>query len=175
MTILHHRLALTLGIGLAAGAGLAGILILGEEAPQTLSAAAGEQQGAPEPEPLVASYVPLSEARPQTATTGTIIYPDGNNFPALNGVLAPVKLIWTSGRAYSPIVGTLTDGPPQFLEWYVHADGSHSTTTMMQNRRGGPLAPTGMVRTSTKAVIPSRMLTGEMVQADRAITGRMDR
>ena len=116
---------------------------------------------------MVGSFVPFSEALPQTATTGKIIYPDDNNFPALNGVTVPIKLIWTSDRAYSPIVGTLRDGPPQYLEWYVHADGSHSTTTMMRLRRGGPLEATGLVRAPIQPVHPSGMLRGETLQANR--------
>ena len=53
----------------------------------------------------------------------------GDRVATLNGVKEPIELIWPDGLAYSPITGTQTD--PDGLQWYVHADGSRSTTQMV--------------------------------------------
>ncbi len=167
MTISNRRLAMTLVMGLAGSSGLAALLMLGQEASPALSAAAGPEQLAPEPEPMVGTYVPLSEALPRTATTGTIIYPDGNNFPALNDVQVPIEIIWTSGRPYSPIVGTMNDGPPLNLEWYVHANGSHSTTAMRSVQRGGPLRAIGLVRAPVNPLYQPGVSLGENIGREK--------
>lgn len=60
------------------------------------------------------------------ATPGSLLLPDGSRVPALNGISGEIRLLWPPDRAPSPIVGreVSTTG----LEWYVHADGTRSTT-----------------------------------------------
>ena len=153
---MNIKLTLTAVIGLVASTGLAAILLQrhSPEASPTSNGAAEAVQLAPGPEPMVGSMIPLADVPPPAEGAGTVSYPDGSKFPALNGVIEPVKLIWTSGRPYSPIVGKMHDGPPNNLDWYVHADGSHSTTAMRQIRLGGPLVATGMLQ----APVQSRRL-----------------
>lgn len=54
-------------------------------------------------------------------------YPDGSYLPALNGVRGAPAMQWPAGRPFSPVVNKVGT-PPN--EWYVHADGCMSTTTM---------------------------------------------
>ena len=58
-----------------------------------------------------------------------LLMPDGSFVPTLNGVKNPGKIVW-GDAPYSPIVRKQIDPT---LEWYVHADGTY-TTTMMQWR-----------------------------------------
>ena len=55
----------------------------------------------------------------------TIPLPDGTFVPALNGIENPPAPHWERGRPWSPIVGRAHS---QGLEWYVHADGTWTTT-----------------------------------------------
>ena len=153
---MNTKLTLTVVIGLIATSGLAAILLQrhGPEASPASNEAAEAVPIAPGPGPMVGSMIPLEDAPAPPAGAGIVSYPDGSSFPALNGVDEPVKLIWTGGRPYSPIVGRMFDGPPNNLDWYVHADGSYSTTAMRQIRLGGPLVATGMVQ----APVPTRRL-----------------
>ncbi|MFQ5507398.1 MAG: hypothetical protein ACE5F1_21750 [Planctomycetota bacterium] len=54
--------------------------------------------------------------------------PDGTYAPALNGVDEPAPLNWPQDRPWSPIVRKTTDSSG--LDWYVHADGTHTITQM---------------------------------------------
>jgi hypothetical protein len=56
--------------------------------------------------------------------------PDGSYVPALNGAegAPPLQLFWEAGRPWSPIVGVARSDAG--VDWYVHADGSRSTTEM---------------------------------------------
>lgn len=154
----NNSIAMTLAIALVAFTGIGALLVvqvdaapISEEAPEVDAA-----EPAP-PQPMVASFVPLADVPRPVIPKTAITYPDGSSLPALNGVTVPIKLIWPSGRPYSPIIGKRVEGAPDFLEWYVHADGSHSTTAMMQVRRGGPKEATGMVR-SPVPVAPNLLL-----------------
>ncbi len=53
--------------------------------------------------------------------------PDGTSVPPLNGVADPPRLVWTNPE-YAPIVRTEHNGD---YDWYVHADGTYSTTLMI--------------------------------------------
>ena len=62
--------------------------------------------------------------------TPALALPDGSFVPLLNGVReAPRGSWWPAGQPWSPIVRreTYADG----TEWYVHADGTKSTTVMV--------------------------------------------
>lgn len=56
-----------------------------------------------------------------------IRYPDGTYMPALNGVKLTPKLQWLPEAPYSPIIGKRVASG---TEWYVHADGTQTTTLM---------------------------------------------
>ena len=85
----------------------------------------------PQPEAvqqLKAAPIPVADVPDRN---GKILLPDGTFVPALNGVETAVQ--WGK-RSFSPIVGrNLTDTG---VEWYVHEDGSQSTT--VQVRGEGP-------------------------------------
>jgi hypothetical protein len=55
-------------------------------------------------------------------------YPDGRELPLLNGVKRAAPIVWPPDVPYAPVTGTAFDG--QGNEWYVHVDGSRSTTIM---------------------------------------------
>lgn len=57
-----------------------------------------------------------------------IRYPDGTYMPALNGVRNPPPLQWPSDLPFTPIVGKRVSAG---VEWYVHADGTQTTTQMV--------------------------------------------
>lgn len=78
--------------------------------------------------PLAAAKAePKVDESPPAA--GLLTLPDGSRIRALNGVKEPVALLWPPELPWSPITGTQTD--PDGLQWYVHADGSRSTTQMV--------------------------------------------
>ena len=59
-----------------------------------------------------------------------LLLPDGTSTPALNGAThaPPLARGWDPAVPYAPIVGQRTvDG----VRWYVHADGTQSTTRMV--------------------------------------------
>ena len=162
MTITKHKLILTATIGICAAAGLGMLLQMpGEETSPTARDAVAVSSE-PLAGPMTADFsslamVPSSVPQPGPGAA-VITYPDGSRYPTLNGVTGPIKLNWTSDRPYSPIVGTMYDGELNQLYWYVHADGSYSTTAMMQNRRGGPLVPMGIVQAELDS-LPASMMT----------------
>ncbi|MEZ5964900.1 MAG: hypothetical protein R3F56_13755 [Planctomycetota bacterium] len=53
--------------------------------------------------------------------------PNGEFVPALNGVRGAPPMEWPADRPFSPIIGRVRTTE---LEWYVHADGTRSTTQM---------------------------------------------
>ncbi len=87
---------------------------------------------AQESPPPTAARVPLREAPAPTRTPPVpaemIRYPDGTFMPPLNGVKQPALLHWPPEEPFSPIVGKQMAGD---VEWYVHADGTQSTTQMV--------------------------------------------
>lgn len=91
-------------------------------------------------EPAVSPPKPATPASPVTAefkmepaekvpVERRLKMPDGSFVPTLNGVLHPANIVW-GDVPYSPIVRKQIDPT---VEWYVHADGTF-TTTMMQWR-----------------------------------------
>lgn len=94
-----------------------------------------ERAPAPPPEASAMAPAPATAAAaaPAPAPTGDrrceLGLPDGTFVPALNGAAGarPLAAAW-GNWPWSPIVGTeRTDAG---VEWYVHADGSRSTTEM---------------------------------------------
>ncbi|MBK9385712.1 MAG: hypothetical protein IPN34_12960 [Planctomycetes bacterium] len=95
--------------------------------PATMRSAPTETAPAP-----VVAHAPLREAPAPTRTPPVpeemIRYPDGTFMPPLNGVKQPALLHWPPEEPFSPIVGKQMAGD---VEWYVHADGTQSTTQMV--------------------------------------------
>jgi len=92
------------------------------DAPATLSSC----NAAPAAPPAVATpEQPPAPVQPP-GPHDFVIYPDGSRWPALNGVTEPPRLAWHHGRPFAPVTGRERgrDG----RDWYVHADGSRSTT-----------------------------------------------
>ena len=77
----------------------------------------------PKPEPAVALRGAPTQKKDLLDPNDQIRLPDGSYVPALNGVATAVS--WGK-RAFSPIVGRNVTA--QGVEWYVHEDGSQSTT-----------------------------------------------
>lgn len=76
------------------------------------------------PLPEVAALTPVEPPRPNQPT---LRMPDGSQVPLLNGVLHAAEPAWEPGRPYSPILGKQTVNG---IEYYVHADGTTTTTIM---------------------------------------------
>lgn len=70
--------------------------------------------------------------------------PDGTWLPALNGVTGVDPILWEPGRPYAPVVGVerLADG----FDWYVHADGTRTTTRSMWRPDLGREDPTALTQ-----------------------------
>lgn len=67
-------------------------------------------------------------AEPPADLGAYVALPDGTFAPALNGVRDAPAMLWTADEPFAPIVGKETN---QGVEWYAHADGSKSTTSMV--------------------------------------------
>ena len=89
---------------------------------------------------------PLSRWAPKGK--GRLLLPGGRAVAALNGVEESVELLWPTDLAWSPIIATERSGG---LEYYVHADGSRSTTQMLYRSDLGREAATSAVYNPTKA------------------------
>jgi len=74
--------------------------------------------------PEAAALTPVEPARPDEPT---IRMPDGTQVPLLNGVRQAAAPGWDPARPYAPIIGKQT---LKGIEYYVHADGSTTTTIM---------------------------------------------
>lgn len=74
---------------------------------------------APAPVPRQADLPPA----PTTPDSRKLLLPDGTEVAPLNGVVDPPKVIW-GDRPYSPIVRVTHST----IDWYLHADGSLTTT-----------------------------------------------
>jgi len=73
---------------------------------------------------MTVDYLPEPEAK--VPAERRLKMPDGSFVPTLNGVVNPAAIPWGSAP-YSPIVRKQIDPT---LEWYVHADGTYTTTIM---------------------------------------------
>ena len=57
-----------------------------------------------------------------------LLFPDGSRLPALNGAIDPPPVRWDPSVPYAEVVRRERDG--RGVDWYVHADGTYSTTQM---------------------------------------------
>lgn len=69
---------------------------------------------------------------------GLLLLPDGSKVAPLNGVTNPPRLLWQNPE-WSPIVRQERNAG---LDWYVHADGSYSTTQWIWRQELGRLDAT---------------------------------
>lgn len=81
------------------------------------------------------------------AEPARVKYPDGSTMPALNGVTTDLVVTWGT-RPFTKIIGT-EDGPGGW-KWYVHENGTRSTTVMLES--GGVLRATPIVADPTTAL-----------------------
>lgn len=99
-----------------------------EEAPASLPPTAAPAAASPAPvQPVTAAAEPSVERQaPAVPTPGKLLYACGQEAPALNGVTESIKLDWAG--PWSPIQKIVVE---RGWEWYVHEDGSRSTTQMI--------------------------------------------
>ncbi len=90
----------------------------------------------------VALSKPAPSARqPEVVKTDTsrpdahLTLPDGSTVPVLNGAYGAPRMDWPPRFPWSPIVGRQVD--PKGCEWFVHEDGSRSTTRMVYHSQVG--------------------------------------
>ena len=70
------------------------------------------------------------------APHGAAIFPDGTWLPPLNGVeIAPPFPGFAPDFPYAPVV-EIIEGD-KGISWYIHADGSHSSTQLVETQQGG--------------------------------------
>ena len=89
---------------------------------------------------------PLSRWAP--TGKGRLVLPGGTAVAALNGVVEEIELLWPENRPWSPIISTELNGG---LQWYVHADGSKSTTQMLFRSDLGRETAISLVQNPMKA------------------------
>ncbi len=63
-------------------------------------------------------------------------YPNGTQVPLLNGVTEPIAIPWPAALPWSPIKGVV---PQAGNDWYLHEDGSWSTTLLQKEPGTGRL------------------------------------
>lgn len=73
------------------------------------------------------------------AKSNRLLLPDGTTVPVLNGAFGAPEMGWPDERPWSPIIGKEMDR--NGLEWYVHEDGSKSTTQNLYHTHTGGMAP----------------------------------
>jgi len=113
-------------------------------------------------EPVVAAGPETGARESQDSLAGGMLeLPDGSRVPALNGVKAPAALVW-GDAPWSPIVGTTRS---EGVDWFVHEDGTYSTTVEVFRSDLGRTDPVTLVsRAGTpvpvEGVVPPKKATG---------------
>lgn len=79
-----------------------------------------------------------------------LAYPDGTYLPVLNGCDIPPRIIWPDEIPYSPVVRRHVD--EHGIEYYVHADGSLSSSQMIYRSDLGHKVAMAFVWNPQKAV-----------------------
>ena len=88
-----------------------------------------------------------------------LLLPDGTTVPILNGAFGAPAMGWPDDRPWSPIIGKETDRAG--LEWYIHEDGSKSTTQNLYHEHIGGMAPL------TNVFNPAKVLPMDPDEIDR--------
>jgi hypothetical protein len=122
-----NRIALGTLIVVAAAGGVAWSLRNGpaEKPPEPAPPMAPEK--APTPTPGAATSVVMRIPDKKGVPPEQLLrFPNGETAAPLNGIENPATCVWGTDVPWSPIVRReLNNG----LEWYVHADGTYTTTT----------------------------------------------
>lgn len=87
------------------------------------------------------SATPDAARAPEQPPAELLRLPDGTAVAPLNGVQRAGPFVWGDGP-YAPIVGTETQNG---IEWWVHADGTKSTTLMIWRKELGRADATTVV------------------------------
>lgn len=106
-------------------------------------------------EPAPPSCPAAREAPAEAADETTWLLPDGARVPALNGARSPqpMREVWPVSVPWSPITGV--EHSPAGIDWYVHADGSRSTTQMVWRADLGRMdAMTRLARPAPRVPLP---------------------
>ena len=96
---------------------------------------------------------PVETAAAPDATA--LLLPDGSRVPALNGARSPqpMREVWPVSVPWSPITGV--EHSPAGIDWFVHADGSRSTTQMVWRADLGRMdAMTRLARPMPRTPLP---------------------
>ena len=77
-----------------------------------------------------ARQVPVPQPAADSDEATTMLLPDGTRVATLNGASGarPLSEVWPKARPWSPIVGV--ERSAAGVDWYVHADGTRTTTVM---------------------------------------------
>lgn len=96
----------------------------------------------PTPPPDAVEPAKAPVARPDPAAKPKLLrLPDGSEVAPLNGVTEPAAMTWGEGP-FSPIVGKIHGNG---FDWYVHGDGTHTTTIEVWRHELGRLDPVTLV------------------------------
>jgi len=85
-----------------------------------------ERRGEEPPPPSRSAVTQPSPSAPEEEVQ-MLKLPDGSEVAPLNGVKQPAAMVWQNPQ-WSPIVGTEHSNG---IDWYVHADGTRTTTVML--------------------------------------------
>jgi hypothetical protein len=124
---------LVVGLAVACALGLVLLWVAGK-GPEAVHPPAGSTPDpppvAPSPPVVQVDYTPPPHrsSPDQTSRRHMFRLPDGQYVPSLNGAVDAAPMDWPADRPYSPIVGRERDA--KGFEWYVHGDGTKSTTVM---------------------------------------------
>lgn len=99
--------------------------------PQSVAPVPAAEASAARVEPAQAPCAPTRAASAEAVDETTLLLPDGSRVPALNGARSPKPMseVWPVSVPWSPITGV--EHSPAGIDWFVHADGSRSTTQMV--------------------------------------------
>lgn len=124
------------------------------EGPEPLPVVAPKAAGKSAPVPLKGDAVkaPVKKKAPEKVDKNRLLQlPDGSTVPVLNHAYGAPKMSWPKDRPWSPITGKYTDANTG-EEWYMHEDGSRSSTLMRWHTHLNANAPMTNVLNPTKPV-----------------------
>ncbi len=136
-------------LGVAAAAAALLVVLAPWQRPLPVAGAAREGDAAPGAATLTAELADMARiGNYGPAPAGVVLFPDGTWLRPLNGVTDPPPFPGFADRPYAPVVSILTE-PKHGVQWYLHADGTESTTQLAQTERG-TLEPIWIVGTKIK-------------------------
>jgi hypothetical protein len=132
---MHRLLRMTFVLAFAAGAAL----VFAWPTTNQLPRPAANCTATPPLAQPAAAAAPATAAAKAPATM--LRMPDGSEAAPLNGVTEPGQVVW-GNRPYAPIVRTVRH---QGIDWYVHSDGTRTTTVRVQRSDTRQLTPVTLV------------------------------